>query len=512
MPLRAGETIEVVRRGPAGGWSKGLTGAFPADFVEYLPAPAPVASVSMTPAISTASGNTGSLLDFTSTTTPATSSIGSSSFVGLGVGTAKTSAVQDKFDAFADLDSTAALSTSNTYSTSTSSNFAASSQSSSVASSAQTMTQTATSTYVSTTTTSSTETAAVKPVKPKVLAAVKYARISQGPTELSISVGDIVEVLKQDSEWWYGSLGEGSAKKTGFFPGNYVQIRDESTTPVANPTVSQSSSAMSYVADPYPTAASGSTSSSFGSGSGSAGMDYSEAPSSRSQPSVSNIRLPRRAVKEKVVAEMSGQSFALDSITEGAEKSPIWHLPLFLDLFADEYKSSIIGEDSSAKTSAIGRLKYALYIVKTALHRVNVMDQIGEGVPDVLLYAIKVINEGYETTLKVPAGNKDPTRFFTFLTAIMARIRSLQESESTIIPTSWTLEDGTEQGILVVVTRTHDGTGTDFSLAVVNTGCGDKGLQYHASNVDTADGSILRNIAFELCNIPNDKIVNTAFW
>ena len=37
MKLKAGETVEVTERGASGGWSKGLTGAFPTDYVEFLP-------------------------------------------------------------------------------------------------------------------------------------------------------------------------------------------------------------------------------------------------------------------------------------------------------------------------------------------------------------------------------------------------------------------------------------------------------------------------------------------
>jgi hypothetical protein len=350
--------------------------------------------------------------------------------------------------------------------------------------------------------------------KPKVFAIAKYARIAQGSTELTIAVGDEIEVVKQDSEWWYGSVGEGTSKKTGFFPGNYVQLKG-SSEPRPVEAVSQTVTTSSYASK--------------------SSTDFSEAVNSSGSPSyhqpiASNystsqdasesyqyksttpaIRLPRRAVKEKIVAEMTGESYALDPV-EGGEKSPIWHLPFFLDLFADEYKQNIVGDDNATKTSAIMRLKYALYVVKTALQRVNVMEQIGEGVQDVLMYAIKVVNEGYENTNRVPANNKDPTRFFTYLTTLMSRIRTLQESESTVVPTSWVYEDGTEQAVLVVVTRTHDGTGTDYSVSIVNTGDSDKGLKYHASNVDPGDGSILRTIAFYIFNIPNDKIVNTAFW
>ncbi len=43
MSLVAGETIELVLHGPAGGWSKGLKGAFPTDYVEAIAAVSSVA-------------------------------------------------------------------------------------------------------------------------------------------------------------------------------------------------------------------------------------------------------------------------------------------------------------------------------------------------------------------------------------------------------------------------------------------------------------------------------------
>ena len=49
-------------------------------------------------------------------------------------------------------------------------------------------------------------------------------------------------------------------------------------------------------------------------------------------------------------------------------------------------------------------------------------------------------------------------------------------------------------------------------FSVINTGNGDNSLDYHAVSVDTADGTILRNIALQLINIPNVRIDNTAFW
>ena len=35
MPLKLGETIDVIKKGPPGGWSKGKLGAFPTDYVKF---------------------------------------------------------------------------------------------------------------------------------------------------------------------------------------------------------------------------------------------------------------------------------------------------------------------------------------------------------------------------------------------------------------------------------------------------------------------------------------------
>lgn len=132
---------------------------------------------------------------------------------------------------------------------------------------------------------------------------------------------------------------------------------------------------------------------------------------------------------------------------------------------------------------------------------------------DVLLHAIKIINESCDNCNNIPDGTKDPTRFFTFLTVFMGRIRNLQESESVIIPAAWLCDDETQHAVLFLVTRVHEDTEHDYSVTIINTSeGGDKGLDYHAANVDCATGATLRNIAFELPNIPTEKINNTAFW
>jgi hypothetical protein len=39
MPLKAGDLIDIIQRGPAGGWSKGCSGSFPTDYVQFLEVP-----------------------------------------------------------------------------------------------------------------------------------------------------------------------------------------------------------------------------------------------------------------------------------------------------------------------------------------------------------------------------------------------------------------------------------------------------------------------------------------
>jgi hypothetical protein len=36
LSLKVGDLIDVVERGPSGGWSKGVHGAFPTDYVEFI--------------------------------------------------------------------------------------------------------------------------------------------------------------------------------------------------------------------------------------------------------------------------------------------------------------------------------------------------------------------------------------------------------------------------------------------------------------------------------------------
>lgn len=60
----------------------------------------------------------------------------------------------------------------------------------------------------------------------------------------------------------------------------------------------------------------------------------------------------------------------------------------------------------------------------------------------------------------------DSERFFMFLTVFMIKFRSLRENESIIAPCAWTSEaDGSECGVFFVVTKTQEGSDSDYSVA-----------------------------------------------
>ena len=588
MSLVTGEIIEVVRRGPPGGWSKGLRGAFPTDYVEFLPQP-PMSSSSAIPTKAAVSSSV-DLLSLSSVSTSdkfdAFSSIQSSPITGSAsnlppvetltpLSAAKPSAmlpntkslIPDIVSSESDLLGMSSVPIASTFSTSAISTNSkmgnttkagvswdlpppdeltpvavsnaapapapvpspapapAPAPTPAVAQVAQPATAGPVTTSrplgwkppppteakqpvayggakpesIATTQPADTSTANAQPKpasKPKIFAVVRYNRDAQGPTELSIKAGEVVSVSKQDSEWWYGATLD---KRTGFFPGNYVQIRDDIDP--AHPEAFVNKELGKIVQSPV------------------AAPAQPPAKTVKPKPAVlrpspAGIKLPRKGAKKKVFAELAGTTFALEPMEKGGSPEPVWYQSFFLDLFADEYKSKIVGaNDSTPKTPAIGRMKHAFYVVLTALQRIDPNEQEGEGVPEVLKYTLKLLDEGVQNCARIPAGTKDATRFFTFLATFMGRVRGLSESDSVVIPTSWACEDGTEHAVLLLVTRLSEDNDCDFSVTVINTAEGaDRGLDYHASNIDQASGLVLRNIAMELTSIPNDKICNTAFW
>jgi hypothetical protein len=320
-----------------------------------------------------------------------------------------------------------------------------------------------------------------------IYAQVLYTRAAQGPTELSITEGETLIVLKQDGEWWYGSALSSAGTKVGFFPGNYVQLVSNSspdTFVAAQPTYKPEVIARDRTA-------------------------------SDSSISSSQIKVPRRdAHLGSVYQPVSGKNtYTYTPPNAGNEyiSTPIWYQPFFLDMYADEYKSKFVPKDTHATTSGIKRMHVALHAVRISLMRVNPDDQL-DGLREILQHSLRVFTEACDMCERIPAKSGDHNKFWSFLATFVVRVKTLAESESLVVPVCWPYADGKEHAVLIVVTKFRKGTDSDYSLAVINTGDGERGLDRHAVTVDNEDGNILRNLSFQLVNIPNERITNTAFW
>ena len=345
--------------------------------------------------------------------------------------------------------------------------------------------------------------------RPKgVYARVKFTKAASSGTELSITAGDTLAVLSQDGEWWYGT--NIATGKNGFFPWNYVEVRDDldptakvkapeitSRPPPAAPIGAKQQAAQIFEAvTPTQTASA----------------------SELTKQSRTNAPVVRRQIQRTVpkVAQLSGDNFAFQPLPDSDEKAaPTWYQPWFLDFFAAGYKRKIIDVDSDPyiKKPAATRARQSITSMRTILERAKL-----EGVyfddpamAEVNSHILQVFSEACELTEQLPAHTNDPVRFFSFLTFLMMRIKAMREGGIVMVPTSFICEDNTEHGLLVLITKTRDSTDANYSVCIINT-VEEKGLKYHASSVDPSDGAPMRNLAFEMNNIPNDKILNTSFW
>ena len=371
--------------------------------------------------------------------------------------------------------------------------------------------------------------AAVKPAAsagatfsgPKVYARAKFSRAAGGPTELGITAGETLVVLKQDGEWWYGSSLAGN--KSGFFPGNYVEIRDDLDKAQPPPVIGPAPTNLDFLGTGAAAAAASSSSSrassttqrsaSLVSSSGAlASMNAAAATATVNLPR----KLPGRTKPVATLPDLGGKAYAFQPLDKsGLEKArPVWHQPFFLDLFAGGYKERLVEKDPQMATPAVKRFQLSFHAVKQVLQRAisdeNTTASVEMG--EVLQHCLKLFSEACDLSDQIPVHTNDPVRFFAFLSIIMIRIKALRENDVVILPTSWVVpETNSEHGVIIIVTKTREATDANFSLAVINTGT-EHGLDHHAVFVNPEDGGTMRNLAFEMNNIPNEKITNTAFW
>lgn len=578
MKLKAGETVEVTERGAAGGWSKGLTGAFPTDYVEFLPQTAQaMASTAPSTTTTTSVGDISSAfadMDFTSpamnTSTPATKPKPSAAARPTSVGTvnrfiyeedngeaeaaavaankpvpakapkpkppkpAETVKSMDALFAQAAGNSAASTSAAATAATTT----AATASVAAVKDvnpfdafdalpvkpmTATTATATPAAAFVNPTATvqpvstpavsvaynTTAPTPVVKaatatpvkaavsaaptvtPAKTSVFAIVRYSRTASGPTELTITEGETLLVIKQDGEWWYGSTLDAQAK-SGYFPGNYVELKASSAT-AATPAreefpAATSTPVMDMTSSSFPTA-----------------HQYTAAELSTVGGSVNWAIMG---------SGLDGTRYIYQNIdSDSIMRCPVWQLPLFTDLFADAYRRKLVDADSQLSITAIKRVGFAIDSVERALSIVNYHEQ--NTVPlmiNAISRAVNMLKEGREVCRLIPTGANDSVQFFTFLMSFMVRVRGLRVNESMMVPTSWANDAGYQQAVLLVITKENENPEENYSIAVVNTGGNQQGTDFHPFAVDPTHGHLKRNLSMEMCKIPEGRMCNATFW
>ena len=559
MPLKVGQIVEVVQRGKPGAWTKGSHGAFPTDYVQFIEptvttgnvnagmsasnagedllgmgssstvsnaqASDPFSGISDSSTSNTASdisaifkgldGGQNKVDPFaTNSSSSATISGTSSGFGASGAAIKTNPSGPFKDDPFAGIESSSSSTAmmpqqqNNNISNAVSSNGApakparlVSSMGGAAKSGAGTMGNMDPFSGVDATQSQlpkpAVSAAPAPATAPTIYARANFSRKGVSATELSIEAGETLIVLKQEGEWWYGSsLNSG---KAGFFPGNYVEIRAD-LDPGKKPLPPVLSSAPGTVPTDVRHVAKEQIAT------GNAQVDSKKTPfgMKRSLP---------KAPSTMTAAALKGDKFAIQPREKDKQPQPIWYQPFFLDLFAGGYKQRLVENDPYQKVPAITRLHDSFHVARTMLERA-----MGDGdhchtseMHSVCSHCLSLLNDACDLTAQIPVYSNDPVKFFSFLTFLTIRIKAMRENDSIICPTSYVTQDGTDHGVILIVTKTRYNTDSNYSIAVVNTSQSN-GVAYHASAVDSEDGSILRNLAFELNNIPNEKIQNSTFW
>eukprot|EP00981_Chlorochromonas_danica_P001075 scaffold246_cov181-Ochromonas_danica.AAC.9 len=574
MPLKRGEIFDVVLKGPAGGWSKGAKGAFPTDYVEFLPADpfqglvaapatstAPVASsisAAFQPSMlgATAAGNrpislstTSSfatpavgLVSGTSTTSGLTGPAGSSDLLSLdAIPTTRTStSLLD--DPFANLplatpSSTSALSPAGitqpnvaTVETKAAANslppFAATvakaehhavvPEKPSRPQSVRVATEPAASTKV----VDAPKSTASDPKTKATLVRVKYARVAGGPTELTIAVGDTLLVKDTtNQEWWYASTISGPAK-AGYIPSNYVEVIQDSTSaaaPVASANISSNSST---TAKSIAVSSSTMVSVSGGVASGSSQHQNDLIDTSYDLSIKSNTPSMPRSVAEPTEelpqlcrrAGLTGSRYVFNKSANSMELVASWTMQPFLDLFTEPYTFS----DPAVihKQPAMERVRSALDCVISASKMVDSSNEL-RSEPQRIVFQkyMGALKDAQDVCRTLPPKSDDSVRFYTFLVSFMVRVRTLRVREYLLLPAFWVDEQDFEHCVLCLITKDKEETNNNYSLTLVNSrNIANSGLDYHPPSVDPTTGEIRRKLSVTFHNISDDRIQNSGFW
>ena len=371
------------------------------------------------------------------------------------------------------------------------------------------------------------------PPQDTVFAVALYSRTAEGATELTITEGETLLVIKQDVEWWYGST-MGPHAKAGYFPGNYVRLTSELPPPpkksVEPVPASRESVRVSYsevyeapvtqreepvkakpvlYANPAKMSAKAKAMAAAGK-TLSGGELVSNSSMLSATPTGINIR----------DLGLNGMRFMLDIKGADGNIGPIWNHPFYIDLFAEAYKLKIVDvDDNFTATPAIRRLGVACEAVSQAMRHIPANQQLYQELMDTVSKATYVFKECAEMCEQIPVHSDDPVKFYTFLIMFMTKIKSLKPGDRLMVPTSWPNDEGVEHAVIILLERDLDDYENSdvplctFTVTVINTGKASyKGLGYHPYNVDPVHGAITYCQSLVLRKIAEEKIRNSTFW
>ena len=266
---------------------------------------------------------------------------------------------------------------------------------------------------------------AARVIPPTVYARAIYTRQSEGPTELSLECGDFILVETKSSEWWYGSIvtssgmGNKTGSRSGFFPGNYVDIVDSDVVSAASLSLANTTVLpdKSNPFDSFMTTAS-------------SGMNkvLSLSPAMSKQKESSALLLPNRSEfsgmgRNTTIAKYSSTFVCSVSIDENI---PIWKHPIFADFFVDFHVPHplpplVVSDPKQPNITnhTIKNMSVTLKLVCVSLQRareifINPKNRIStdddvrnEYLSQVLMHSISVFSEASKLCDKLPANSGD---------------------------------------------------------------------------------------------------------
>ena len=218
------------------------------------------------------------------------------------------------------------------------------------------------------------------------------------------------------------------------------------------------------------------------------------------------------------------------------DQSPIWSKSYFADLFTKAYFDDAT---DISKSQSIANVRQSIRTVRDSLFRM-VTDKesfLETRYSAMVSRALELFDSGCEIFEKFPSRSGDNDKLYSFIDFFMQRVRGMPVGGVLLVPLGWLTETGVEKSLYnnvtgggnkapagsslgtecaaVVILSRHRGTAEekDFNVTIVNTNnIPDSGFDYHAVKIDPTDGALLHNLSFELRNIENERIYNTAFW